>query len=331
MLELGIFLPLMPAVFDALPGLEVPVGGISTGFNKLWADSPAKESRAVQLNLVLHLGANSTPADAQEQFRNTLCLAQRYPCRVVVLCPEFDEKAPAEMRAKIYGECFLGKSKNDTRCVEFVLLHYTMAVRAYLENQVSVCLSTDMPLYYWGHRFSSAKRLADYDYLLTRSKRILFDSAVVPPDAFSYPWPNISAVRDLAYTRTLPLRQNLGQFLSRYAPALITDGLKQVTIRHRAPLGAEASCLLGWVKKGLVRARAKLDPPIVFSVTSEKCPGCFSMEFAYADPKKVFKWVADLSQNQAEFTGDLGTGRTTQKLGAHFLAPEMALSEAMFF
>lgn len=321
----------MPVVFDALPGLEVPVGGIAAGFGKLWTDSPAKDSRAVQLNLVLHLGANSTPADAQLQFQHTLRLAQRYPCRVVVLCPDFDDKAPAEMRAKIYGECFLGKSKNDTRCVEFVLLHYTMAVRAYLENQVSVCLSTDMPLYYWGHKFSSAKRLADYDYLLTRSKRILFDSAVVPADAFTYPWPNISAVRDLAYTRTLPLRQNLGQFLSRYAPALITDGLKQVTIRHRAALGAEASCLLGWVKKGLARSGPPTSSAIGSSVTPVEGSLGFAMEFAYADAKKTFRWTADLQKGQAEFTGDLGTGRTTQTLGAHLLAPEMALSEAMFF
>ena len=318
----------MPAVFDALPGLEVPVGGISAGFKKLWADSPAKESRAVQLNLVLHLGANSTPADALEQFQATLRFAQRYPARVVVLCPDFDEKAPAEIRAKIYGECFLGKSKNDTRCVEFVILQYNMAVRESLESQVSVCLSTDMPLYYWGHKFSAAKRLADYGYLLTRSKRILFDSAVVPPDAFTYPWPNISAVRDLAYTRTLPLRQNLGQFLSRYAPALINDGLQQVTIRHRKEFAAEASCLLGWVKKGLVRAGAG---PVKFEVTPVDCDGCFSMSFTYADPKKVFKWVADLSKDQAQFTGDLGTGKTSLVAGAHFLAPEAALSEAMFF
>lgn len=321
----------MPAVFDALPGVEAPVGGISAGFSKLWADSPAKESRAVQLNLVLHLGANSTPADAREQFQNTLGLAQRYPCRVVVLCPDFDLTAPAEIRAKIYGECFLGKSRNDTRCVEFVLLHYTMAVRAYLENQVSVCLSTDMPLYYWGHKFSSAKRLAEYDYLLTRSKRILFDSAVVPADAFTYPWPNISAVRDLAYTRTLPLRQNLGQFLSRYAPALITAGLQQVTIRHRPQFAAEAGCLLGWVKKGLVRSGATVQAGMGFTVTPHDGPASFSMEFCYADTRKTFRWSADVAKDLAEFTGDLGTGRTKQALGAHFLAPEMALSEAMFF
>jgi len=318
----------MPAVFDALPGQEVPVGGIVAGFQKLWAGSPAKESRAVQLNLVLHLGGNTTPANAVDEFQATLRFAQRYPARVVVLCPDFDEQAPAEIRAKIYGECFLGKSKNDTRCVEFVILHYTMAVRSHLENQVSVCLSTDMPLYYWGHKFTSAKRLADYGYLLTRSKRILFDSAVVPADAFTYPWPNLAAVRDLAYTRTLPLRQNLGQFLSRYSPALIIAGLQKVTIRHRQQFAAEASCLLGWVKKGLIRSGAG---GVAFEVTGVDCAGCFAMEFVYADPKKVFRWEADLSQDHAAFTGDLGTGRTTLVAGAHFLAPEMALSEAMFF
>ena len=242
----------MPEVFDALPGQEVPVGGIDAGFTRLWADTPAKESRAVQLNLVLHFGRNSTPEDALEQFEHTRRFAQRYPCRVVVLCPDHEAAAPAAIRAKIYGECFLGKSPGDTRCVEFVLLHYTLAARSYLESQVSVCLSTDMPLYYWAHRFADVQKLADYHYLL------------------------------------------------------------------------------GWVKKGLTRSGADTGT-IAFEVTPVECPGCFSMKFTYADPKKIFSWEADLSQDHADFTGDLGTGRTTLVAGAHFLAPELTLSEAMFF
>jgi hypothetical protein len=298
----------MPEFFDALPGQEVPVGGIAAGFKKLWADTPAKESRAVQLNLVLHLGRRSSATDAVAQFRHLLSFAHRYPARVVVLCPDYEEGRPVEIRAKIYGECFFGKSKSDTRCVEFVILHYTIAARAHLENQVSVCLS----------------------YLLTRSQRVLFDSAIAPPDTFSYPWPNLSAVRDLAYTRTLPLRQNLGQFLSRYAPADIAGGLQGVTLRHQAEYAAEAACLLGWIKKGLVRGGADLGS-VVFTVKPEKCHGCFELSFDYADPKKVFLWQADLAKNHAEFTGDLGHGRTTLTVGAHFLSTEMALAEAMFF
>jgi len=160
---------------------------------------------------------------------------------------------------------------------------------------------------------------------------VMFDSAIVSPDALTYAWPNLAAVRDLAYTRTLPLRQNIGQFLSRYAPALIIEGLQRVTFRHRAQFSAEANCLMGWVKKGLVRSGANLDQGMTFSVTPVDCPGCFSMEFGYADKNKHFHWEADLTKDHAEFTGDLGTGYSTLAVGAHFLAPEMALSEAMFF
>ncbi|MFI5337483.1 MAG: glucose-6-phosphate dehydrogenase assembly protein OpcA, partial [Opitutales bacterium] len=254
----------------------------------------------------------------------------RYPCRVVILCPDYRDGAPPELRAKIYGECFLGKSKSDTRCVEFVLLHYTMAMREHLENQVTLCLSTDLPIYYWAHRFSAAARLADYHYLLTRSKRILFDSAVVPPEAFTYPWPNLAAVRDLAYTRTLQLRQNLGQFLSRYEPALITGGLQAVVLRHAADLAAEGAGVLSWVKKGLYRSGLDGMSDVEFTVGPHDGTGSFALDFAYADDAKNFHWSADLAANHAEFTGDLGTGRSTLTVGARLLAPEEALGEAMF-
>ena len=320
----------MPDVFTSLPGLEVPVGGIGRGFAQLWTGTEVQDLKAIQLNLVLHLGRHITPEDAREQFDTATRFARRYPCRVVILCPDYRDDAPPELRAKIYGECFLGKAKGDTRCVEFVLLHYTMAVRQHLENQVSLCLSTDLPLYYWAHRFSAAARLADYHYLLTRSQRILFDSAVAPPGAFTYPWPNPAALRDLAYTRTLPLRQNLGQFLSRYAPALITDGLESVTGRHAPALAAEGACLLAWVRKGLVRAEGEAAAAVKLATEPLAGAGSLALDFNYAGGVKSFHWTADLAANHAEFTGDLRTGRSTLTVGASLLAPEEALGEAMF-
>ncbi len=318
-------------IFEALPGMEVPVGGISRSFAKLWADTEVSEQKAMQLNLVVHLGLATTPEDAVEQFRVAVRLAQRYPCRVVVLCPETEDIKQVELRAKIYGECFRGKSKDDTRCIEVVTLSYPLAAKDYLESQVSICLSTDLPLYYWAHRFTSSQRMSQYQYLLTRSQRVIFDSAIVSPDAFSYSWPNLSAVRDLAYTRTLPLRQNIGQFISRYAPALIIEGLKEVSIRHRKERAAEANRLLGWVKKGLVRSGANVDKGIAFTVTQVENAADFALEFTYADPQKKFNWTGNLTKDNAEFVGDLGTGKTKQTVAAHFLAPEAALSEAMFF
>jgi len=321
----------MPALFEALPGLEVPVGGIASGFEQLWADTAAAEQRAMQLNLVLHFGLGTTAEDAVVQFRVAVRFAQRYPCRVVVLCPMKEDNQALEMRAKIYGECFMGKSKDDTRCIEIVALSYSPAAKVFLQDEVSVCLSSDLPLYYWAHRFTSSYRLSAYHYMLTRSRRVMFDSAIVAPDALTFPWPNISAVRDLAYTRTLPLRQNIGQFLSRYAPELIVGGLRQVTIHHRAQWAGEAGGLLLWLKKGLVRSGGDPGKGIEFRVIPVDCAGCFSLDFGYADPAKTFHWAADLDTNHADFIGDLGTGRSTLTVGASLLEPEMALAEAMFF
>jgi ribosomal protein L11 methylase PrmA len=159
---------------------------------------------------------------------------------------------------------------------------------------------------------------------------VLFDGALVPAEAFSYPWPNQGAVRNLAYTRTLPLRQNLGQFLSRYAPALITDGLQSVSLRHQTAVAAEASSLLGWIKKGLARSGADLNT-IAFTVEPGLAAGSFELQFHYADPKKTFHWRADLQKNEAVFAGDLGTGRTTLTVAALLLNAEQMLAEAMFF
>src|SRR5688572_1956092 len=160
----------MPEIFNALPGLEVPVGAISKSVSQMWAQTaasgrPAPSSddvKATQVNVVLHLGFGTTGEDALAQFQTMLRFSQRYPSRVVVLCPLKTDREATEMRAKIYGECFLGKSKGDTRCVEFVMLSYPMSARARLEDQVSICMSTDLPLYYWAHRFSNSGRLADY-------------------------------------------------------------------------------------------------------------------------------------------------------------------------
>lgn len=319
----------MHAIFGALPGHEEPVGGIAAGFRRLWAGTPAEEGRAMQLNLVLHFGMLTEPEDALRQFRTAVAFAQRHPGRVVVLCPEGDPAARDVFRAKIYGECFLGRSGRDTRCCEFVILAYPAGSHDYLQNQVSVCLSTDLPIYYWAHRFSSNARLAAYRYLLTRARRVLIDSAVVSPDAASFPWPNAAAVRDLAYTRTRPLRQAFGQFLSRYAPADIVAGLERIELRHQAVWGAEAVALAGWLRRGLARCGANLEA-LTCDVRPADDAHSLSLSFRYADARRHFSWSADLASGQAEIRGDLGQGLATLRVGARLLDPAEALSEAIF-
>ena len=326
----------MPAIFDALPGIDVPVGSISKSLTKMWEDTAAQggpapansDSTATQVNFVLHLGLRSTAEDAQVQFQTAVRFSRRYPSRVVVLCPSREDSEP-EIRAKIYGECTLGKSKGDTRCCEFVILSYPYSARRFLENQVSISLSTDLPLYYWAHAFSDSVRLADYRYLLTRAKRVLFDSAAAPEDAMGYPWPKPEVVRDLAYARLLPIRQSIGQFLSRYEMDTLCQGLLEVTVTAGGALHPEAKVLLGWVRTkislcGQNRALFDLVSP----------PGApersLGVTFTY-EGAKAFAWNGDLATGLGLFEADFGSGKTVLPTGASLLSAESALSEAMFF
>lgn len=327
----------MPEVFNALPGIEVPVGAIAKSVAHMWEQTAAEgraapgvdDVKATQVNFVLHLGFGTTPEDGVAQFQTVLRFSQRYPSRVVVLCPLKRDEGVTDMRAKIYGECFLGKSKDDTRCVEFVMLSYPVIARSHLENQVSICLSTDLPLYYWAHRFSNTSRLADYTYLLTRAKRVLIDSAIAPRDALAHPWPNPAALRDLVYSRLLPVRQTVGQFLARYDPAVLVAGLRQVKVLHRPEVAAEACVTTGWLSRRLAVCGANVDA-INFCSEPAKS-GSLEIEFGYTDDRKFFRWMGNFETKHALFEADFGTGRAELPAAASLLAPEMALSEAMFF
>lgn len=327
----------MPVIFDVLPGLEVPVGAIAKSLGEMWSTpAPAgggpvtnDDAKATQVNFVLHLGFGTTPEDALVQFRTAVRFSQRCPSRIVVLCPMVRETGAKEMRAKIYGECHLGRSKGDKRCVEFVMLNYPLGARLHLEDQVSVCLSTDLPLYYWVHRFTDSSRLADYRYLLSRAKRVLIDSAIAPPDTMTYPWPKPAALRDLVFARLLPIRQTIGQFLSSYPPAALVDGLQEVTLTSGRDLGGEGCVLGSWLAERLNACGAAAPATTIHHRLG--LAQVFTLEFRYADPRRYFRWSGSLADGHARFAGDFGGGGTTLPASISLLTPEAALNEAMFF
>jgi hypothetical protein len=327
----------MPGIFEALPGIDVPVASISKGLAQMWEGnatqgkpSPSSElAKAIQVNFVLHLGLNSDSADAVHQFETAVRFSRRYPCRVVVLCPLSADEGKTEIRAKVYGECTLGKTKDDMRCCEFVMLSYPRSARAFLESQVSICLSTDLPLYYWAHRFSKLAKLADYPYLLRSAKRVLIDSATAPDDLLSFPWPQPQNVRDLAYSRLLPVRQSIGQFLGRYPARAIGEGLVRVELAHGAEIAAEARMLLAWVKDRIAACGGPKDAGSLAPQANQP-PRAFALTFSYGGGKS-FSWTADLAEGHSAFDADFGTGRTRMSASVALLSPENALSEAMFF
>jgi hypothetical protein len=325
----------MSGIFDALPGIEVPVGTIASGLAAMWegeasSGRPAPEgdiSKATQVNFVLHLGLRTDAEDAVRQFEVAVGFSRRYPCRVVVLCPQKEDAG--DVRAKVYGECTVGKSKEDTRCCEFVMLSYPRWARPFLEGQVSICLSADLPLYYWAHRFVDAARLADYGYLLANAKRVIIDSAQCAAGADALPWPHPENVRDLAFSRLLPVRQAIGQFLSRYPAGVLGPGLGAMRLRHGAAVAAEARVLFAWAKD-------RVDACGASGEASEVCecadigPRAFELGFTYPDARR-FSWKADLDSSHAVFDADFGSGRALLTTTVCMLAQEDALSEAMFF
>lgn len=325
----------MSEIFNALPGIEVPVGSIKHSLTRMWDDTAAAggnapandDSKATQVNFVVQLGLHTTVEDALDQFQTAVRFSRRYPCRVVVLCPMPDESTDTEIHAKIYGECHLGKSKGDTRCCEFVILNYPFSARPFLEDQVSICLSTDLPLYYWPHRFISSARIGQFQYLLKRSKRVLLDSAITPADALTFPWPKPEVVRDLAHARLLPVRQSIGQFLSAYEPARIISGLTGVTLTHQPAVAAEARVLATWLKGRLSDCGAK---DITVENIKQAEGVSFELNFNYANAQR-FHWRGDLAHGVGRFEADFGTGRTTLPTAVSLLSPEAALGEAMFF
>jgi hypothetical protein len=216
--------------------------------------------------------------------------------------------------------------------VEFVMLSYPHRARPFLENQVSICLSTDLPLYYWAHRFSASGRLADYRFLLGRAKRVLLDSAIAPADALTYPWPNPAAIRDLVYSRLLPVRQSIGQFISVYPPPLLIEGLREVTVTHADPLAAEGRVLRGWLERRIAACGAAPET-IAFTARpmTKGQDGSIGVSFAFANSARFFEWHGDLQTGKALFEADFGSGRTRLSAAVSLLKPENALSEAMFF
>ena len=109
-------------------------------------DSPS-EFRASQMNVVLHFGLDVTPEDAKLRFDALIRFAQRYPSRIIVLCPT--RELQSGMSAKLFSQCYIGETHREMCCCEALLLGYKSEDVGYLANQVSIWLEGDLPTYHW--------------------------------------------------------------------------------------------------------------------------------------------------------------------------------------
>jgi hypothetical protein len=331
----------MERLIDTLPGVAMPVERVSDTLTHMWDAAPGDESnpmdfRASQLNLILHFGLSTTPAEAGEKFQSAIEFAQRYPCRIIVLCPSETGDSEIAFEGKLFSQCYIGRHLRDLCCCEALILGYSPDESDYLENQVSIWLEPDLPIYLWFHKVPAERISAYYLGFISRCRRVLFDGEVEGEAYDKIDWPEPARVKDLAYARTLPLRQHLGQFISGFSPVELVDGLQSLRFQYHRGMRRTAFQLLRWHRKAL---KACFEKPgdidsIVFAfeqLVEEGTDCCMRIEWKYAHKQHFLRWNYNLSLKAGLIQAGLPSGNFEHPLHIEPIKPGMSLSEAMFF
>jgi len=328
----------MPDLIDVLPGLKLPVAEVTERLASMWegdASSPSSEFRASQMNLVLHFGLEVGPEDARARFDTLIRFAQRYPSRIIVLCPAHSTD-DGSMSAKLFSQCYIGESHREMCCCEALLLHYESEDCGYLANQVSVWLESDLPTYHWFNGVPAERIKGYFDNLLSVVRRAVYDSSIEPSDVAELDWPDPDRVSDLARARLLPVRQTIGQYLSGYAIEQLCDGLSAVKVAHAPGFSGEGRQLMRWIRDCLSDCRKCEDCPSLkgpkFQVEECAKDADCSMSFAleYKDGR-FFRWRKFREGDAGEIHAKIDSTEERISTRVKPLAPEQALSEALFF
>jgi hypothetical protein len=328
----------MADLINALPGVELPVGEVTSRLASMWEAEPSSSQldfRASQMNVVLHFGLDVTAEEAREQFDALIRFAQRYPSRIIVLCPTRTSLGGA-MESKLFSQCYIGESHREMCCCEALLLSYKSEDFGHLANQVSIWLEGDLPTYHW---FSGvpAKRIETYfGNLLLGVRRCVYDSSIESEDLSQLNWPDPSRVSDLAQARLLPVRQAIGQYMSGYSIESLCEGLESVTVTHCASMSGEGARLLDWIKScfrdcNQCEACSSLKAEFKTIQCDASGEGCsLALELAYNDDR-FFKWRKFPNGSLGEIEAYLGKSKETIPTRVKPLAFEQALAEAFFF
>ena len=286
------------------------------------------------MTFVLHFGADHTPDTGRETFAAVMQFAQRYPCRIVALCPRTTEGGDDTLSAKVFAECYIGTSRNEMSCCEAIIVGYSKSQRGFLENQVTTLMENDLPLYYWPSRIQSAPRFADYGFFIKHAKRIVVDSAIENPAFSTYTWPEERSVRDLAEARLLPVRQIIGQFLSSFPPGVLVEGLKSVEVAADQTCKAEGRFLSSWTEARIETCRGlsgstSQQPEITISTPRSEGES-MAMRWAYEGDRR-FSWTVHFETGRARLEANLGAGEVILNSVVRLLPAHDALAEAIFF
>ena len=328
----------MAELIDALPGVELPVEEVTKRLETMWEGDATPESpsafRASQMNVILHFGLDVSSEQALERFETVIRFAQRYPSRIIVLCPTREDGSA--MTAKLFSQCYIGESHREMCCCEALLLSYKSENFGYLANQVSIWLEGDLPTYHWfsgvpGHRIESY-----FDNLLTGVRRVVFDSSIEGEDLSKLDWPNPERVHDLARARLLPVRQSIGQFLSSYDMSTLCRGLQAIRFSFAPEWSGEAMRLKEWIEDCFCDCDECEDcAPLQSKFELVACDGAedscaLTMDWSYNDDR-CLHWRKFRDGARGEIEASLGKAHELIPTRVKPLPSEQALAEALFF
>ena len=323
----------MSRLLDALPGTPLSVAEVAPALAKYWleATNSANTSRASQMNLVVIFGTGVTPEDAKAQLDNAFTFSRRYPCRIIALCP--DAAPDAKLEGRFHVACFADAKGRESRCGETLIFGYPAKVPPQIvENQLSVWLESDLPVYVWLHGVT-AEEASALAPVLKGARRVAYDSSVCTGDFSAVKWPRPEAVRDLATARLLGVRQALGQFLSGYSPESLASGLSEVAVRHAKRRSGEAKSLSGWMRSRLEAVSDRTKIPLEAKFSFEEHEGgasCIATEWKYANGDRLL-WEHSATSSGASIDANIAGRKYSRPLRIPFLDQPAALAEAMLF
>lgn len=316
----------------------MPIPMVTDMLSKMWQVDQGEDdgdtySRSSQLNIILHNGLYASHSGALKCFNDALAFAQKYPCRIIVLCPEKTREDDSHLEGKLFSQCYIGEDVREQCCCEALILGYTTEDAAFLKDQVSLWLETDLPTYYWANEISPGAIKKNYLSLANLCSKVIYDSAVEPEGFKDIQWSDHHSVTDLALMRLLPVRQSLGQFLSGYSERVLTDKLEQVIVEYTENYYAEGYQLLGWFEAALEKCAQQVSErfEVGFKLRQSPNPGNFlKAKWIYGDDK-FFDWhyncETGCSVVKAKFKGDeIGYPLQLRKMSA-----AEALAAAIFY
>ena len=330
----------MPSIIHNLPGISTPVSAISHTLREMWQsepgtiDSPPSDFRASQLNLVIHLGEETATGEALAIFTTGIHFGQRYPCRIVMLCPQKPESPAAPIEAKLFTQCYIGDTHREMCCCEVIMLGYDPSEPHMLFNLVSIWLESDLPVFHWFHRVPENQVRNRHLSFVRASRRVIFDSGIDSIDLRDIPTPDPSKIHDLAAARTLPIRQSVGQILSTFDPADIIQDIRQALILCHPGMKAEAVRFSEWINEGLTQCAKRSGLTATVNVTVQDDPAHdspFELRFDYASGNRVFDWKLFAGQTEALICCRLGSHAIEHKVSIRLPDSAATLAETMFF